>query len=80
MPAVGLDIAPYQGNETWILPIPATFIVGRDGLVKARYIDPDHRRRMDLDDIGGHSSSASIAAATNQIAGTYADETVITMV
>ena len=34
-----------------MLPIPATFIVGRDGLVKARYIDPDYRRRMELDAI-----------------------------
>jgi len=47
----GFDIAPYQGNETWMLPIPATFIVGRDGVVKARYIDPDYRRRMDLDEL-----------------------------
>jgi hypothetical protein len=32
-----------------MLPIPATFIVSRDGLVKVRYIDPDYRRRMELD-------------------------------
>lgn len=51
MEAGGYDIAPYQGNETWMLPIPATFIVGRDGVVKARYIDPDYRRRMDLDEL-----------------------------
>jgi peroxiredoxin len=51
MEAGGFDIAPYQGNETWMLPIPATFIVGRDGLVKARYIDPDYRKRMDLDEL-----------------------------
>jgi peroxiredoxin len=51
MRAGGFDIAAYQGNETWMLPIPATFIVGRDGLVKARYIDPDYRRRMELDAI-----------------------------
>jgi peroxiredoxin len=42
--AGGFDIAPYQGNETWTLPIPATFIVGRDGLVNARWIDPDYRK------------------------------------
>jgi len=49
MRAGGFDIAPYQGNETWMLPIPATFVVGQDGIVRARYIDPDYRRRMDLD-------------------------------
>jgi peroxiredoxin len=47
MRAGGFDIAPYQGNETWMLPI----FVGRDGIVKARYIDPDYRRRMDLDEL-----------------------------
>ncbi len=51
MQAAGFDIAPYQGNQTWMLPIPATFIVGRDRLVKARYIDPDYRRRMEPDSI-----------------------------
>ena len=51
MEAGGFDIVPYQGNETWMLPIPATFIVGRDGVVKARHIDPDYRKRMDLDEL-----------------------------
>jgi peroxiredoxin len=49
MRAGGFDIAPYMGNESWMLPIPATFIVGQDGVVKARYIDPDYRHRMDVD-------------------------------
>ena len=53
MQAGGFDIAAFQGNETWMLPIPATFIVGQDGLVKARYIDPDYRRRVDLEVIVG---------------------------
>lgn len=51
MTAAGWDISPFQGNANWTLPIPATFVVGRDGLVKARYIDPDYRRRMDTEAI-----------------------------
>jgi peroxiredoxin len=51
MKASGFDIKPFNGNDTWMLPVPATFVVGRDGLVKARYIDPDYRRRMELDAI-----------------------------
>jgi hypothetical protein len=34
-----------------MLPIPATFIIGQDGMVKARYIDPDYRHRMDIDEL-----------------------------
>jgi len=28
MKSAGWNIAPYQGNDAWILPTPATFIVG----------------------------------------------------
>ncbi len=47
MTAAGWDVAPFQRNENWTLPIPATFVVGQDGRVTARFIDPDYRRRMD---------------------------------
>lgn len=45
------DIPYFQGNRSWMLPIPATFIVGRDGKVKARFIDPDYRKRMAIEDL-----------------------------
>ncbi|MGH6813168.1 MAG: peroxiredoxin-like family protein [Methylocella sp.] len=45
----GWDIAPYQGNDAWIVPIPATFVVGPDSIVRARYVDPDYRKRMTID-------------------------------
>jgi len=45
------DMKNYHGNDGWLLPIPATFVVGRDGLVKARFVDPDFRRRMEIDDL-----------------------------
>ena len=41
----------FHGNDGWVLPIPATFVVGRDGLVKARFVDPDFRKRMEVDDL-----------------------------
>jgi peroxiredoxin len=45
------DLPRYQGNDAWMLPIPATFVVGTDGLIKARFVDPDYRRRMDIDEM-----------------------------
>ena len=45
----GRSLADSQGNDTWMLPIPATFVVGRDGRITARFVDPDFRTRMDLD-------------------------------
>ncbi len=49
--AFGRDLETYLGSAGWILPIPATFIVGTDGRVVARFVDPDHRLRMDLAEI-----------------------------
>jgi len=45
------DLPSFQGNSAWMLPIPATFVVGRDGLIKARFVDPDYRKRMAIDDL-----------------------------
>ena len=49
--AAGWDIPSYQGNTSWMLPIPATFVVGQDGRVKARFVDPDYRKRMEVEDL-----------------------------
>jgi peroxiredoxin len=51
MKFAGWNIPPYNANDNWTLPIPATFVVGSDGLVKARHIDPDYRKRMDVEAI-----------------------------
>ena len=42
------NIPAFQGNSSWMLPIPATFVVGREGLIRARFIDPDYRKRMTI--------------------------------
>jgi peroxiredoxin len=47
----GRALPDYQGNECWMLPIPATFVVGRDGRVAARFVDPDFRRRMSVEEL-----------------------------
>jgi len=46
-----MDLSNFHGNDGWMLPIPATFVVGRDGLVKARFVDPDFRRRMAVEEL-----------------------------
>jgi len=45
------DIAKFQGNESWLLPIPATFVIGRTGEITARFIDPDYRKRMTVEEL-----------------------------
>jgi len=49
--AAGWDIPNYQGNTSWMLPIPATFVVDQDRMVKARFVDPDYRKRMAVENM-----------------------------
>ena len=51
MAASGRDLPRYQGNDAWFLPIPATFVLGAEGTIKERFIDPDYRRRMAVEDL-----------------------------
>lgn len=51
MSATGRDLNKYQGSPSWFLPIPATFVIARDGTIVARFVDPDYRRRMDVDEL-----------------------------
>jgi peroxiredoxin len=47
----GWDPSVSQGTDNWMLPIPATFVVGTDGIIRARFIDPDYRQRMAIEDM-----------------------------
>jgi peroxiredoxin len=47
----GWDPSLSQGTDNWMLPIPATFIVGTAGIVHARFVDPDYRMRMAIEDM-----------------------------
>jgi len=47
----GLDLAAIYGSPTWILPVPATFIIGGDRQVHYAFVEPDFRLRADPDDV-----------------------------
>jgi peroxiredoxin len=47
----GRDPGASQGSDQWMLPIPATFVVGTDGIVAARFVEPDYRTRMAIEDL-----------------------------
>jgi peroxiredoxin len=46
-----IDVGAYQLTDGWFLPTPATFVIGTDGRVVARHVNPDFRRRMEVADI-----------------------------
>lgn len=43
----GLDLAARAGGTAWELPIPATYLVGRNGLVRLAFVDADYTQRLD---------------------------------
>jgi peroxiredoxin len=44
---VGVELEKYHGNQAYFLPMAAKFIVGCDGLVKARQVNIEFRERME---------------------------------
>lgn len=45
--ACGLDLADIYGGGGWLLPVPATFVLDREGVVRFAFVDPDFRNRAD---------------------------------
>ena len=41
----GIDLPKGNGDGTWRLPIPARFVIARDGIIRAVDADPDYTRR-----------------------------------
>jgi peroxiredoxin len=47
----GYHLDAFHGNDGWFLPVPATFVVGQNSQIRARFVDPDFRKRMEIDEI-----------------------------
>ncbi len=45
------DITDYNGKNRLGLPVPGTFVIGQDGIIKAAYAKTDYKKRMEPEDI-----------------------------
>lgn len=43
----GHDLPTRNGDGGWSLPMPATFVVAKGGVIASVFADPDYRRRLD---------------------------------
>jgi peroxiredoxin len=43
----GLDVPASNGDDSWELPVPATYVIDTDGVVRAAHVDKDYTRRME---------------------------------
>jgi methionine-R-sulfoxide reductase len=47
----GVDLEKTQGNADWELPVPATFVIGKDRVIHYAFADIDYRKRAEPEDI-----------------------------
>ena len=45
--ASGNDLSQWNADTEWHLPIPATYVIDRDGRVKLAFVDPEYRHRLE---------------------------------
>ncbi|NOU59073.1 peroxiredoxin-like family protein [Marinifilum caeruleilacunae] len=50
----GIDLRVSNGNNDQLLPVPATYIIGKNGKVKYVQYDPDYKNRSNAKDILKH--------------------------
>jgi peroxiredoxin len=43
--ALGTDLARFNGDDSWSLPLPARYIIDQNGMIKAHDVNPDYTRR-----------------------------------
>lgn len=48
---VGNDLPMLNGNGRWVLPVPATYVIDRDGRVAYAYVEADYRERAEPADV-----------------------------
>jgi peroxiredoxin len=45
------DLAAWNGTGTYELPIPGTFVISRDGIIRLAFVDPDYTKRLEPADV-----------------------------
>ncbi|PFA15708.1 peroxiredoxin-like family protein [Bacillus cereus] len=47
----GANLPLYNGNDSWALPIPATYLINKAGEITFTHVNPDYTNRIDPQDI-----------------------------
>jgi len=49
--SVGNNLPELNGNGQWVLPVPATFVIDRSGVIQFAHVEADYRERAEPDDV-----------------------------
>lgn len=59
----GANLPILNGNGQWVLPVPATFVIDPDGIIRFAHVDVDYRQRADLDQVVNAVEQSILLAA-----------------
>jgi len=48
---IGVDLSAYNGDDSFTLPVPATYIIGRDGVIHYDFVNADYTLRLEPNEI-----------------------------
>lgn len=46
-----IDLPRYNGDQSWELPLPGTFVLAQDGTVALSFLDADYTKRLEPGEI-----------------------------
>ena len=52
--AKGKRIEEFNGDQKAVMPVPATYLIGQDKVIKYVHYDPDYKKRSDLKEVLRH--------------------------
>jgi peroxiredoxin len=45
------DLPSFNGDPSWTLPMPARYVIGRDGIIEYADVNPDYTRRPEPEEL-----------------------------
>jgi peroxiredoxin len=58
--AFGIDLQAHNGDASFELPVPATYVVGSDGVIVRAWINADYRERVEPSEVLAATQNLSI--------------------
>jgi peroxiredoxin len=47
----GVDLAEHNGDDSYELPVPGTYVIAQDGTIKLAFVNADYTQRLEPADI-----------------------------
>lgn len=49
--SLGIDIPAFNGDASFILPVPATYVIDSNGIIRFHFVNVDYTRRLEPDEM-----------------------------